>query len=73
MPCPRDIQTSPVIKMVSFNPLTCRVEEVHPENDVSILDMAVLFEASDGHFYGVPGTTAALVYGEWLNQQRRAR
>lgn len=58
------------IKMVSLNPLTKRIEEVHPEDGVSILDMAVLFRGPDGYCYSVPGYTAAIVYGEWLTQQR---
>jgi hypothetical protein len=57
------------IKMVAFNPSTRRAEEVFPESEVEISEMQPRFwYNSDQIWVSVPGTTAAEVYNEWVNQ-----
>jgi hypothetical protein len=56
------------IKMIARNPITRKVEEVHPEDEVPVSQMIPMFMGSDQHYYTVPDCAAENVYTEWIAQ-----
>jgi hypothetical protein len=60
-------QTKPRIKLIARNPITRNREEVYPEDEFDAREATPIFLGRDGRYYTVPGTTAAMVWDEWLN------
>lgn len=66
----RNAQHFTRIKMVARNPQTRRVDGVHPEDEFDARTAVPMFMGTDQRYYSVPGYTAAMVWAEWLAQQR---
>lgn len=57
------------IKMVAFNPITRKWNEVFPEDEVTTERMVPMFwDKYDEKFMTCPDVPVAQVYGEWLAQ-----
>ena len=57
------------IKMIAFNQITEKLEEVYPEDEVTTEEMIPMFWTNyDMRWVTVPGTTADEVYEKWLSQ-----
>ena len=57
------------IKMVAYNNITRRHEEVFPEDEVTPEQMTPMFLGQHDKYYTVPGLDAADVLDEWLAQE----
>jgi hypothetical protein len=61
------------IKMVAFNHMTRKMEEIFPDDDVDIERMIPMFWSSNAKkFVTVPGYEADMVYDEWMKAVRNA-
>ena len=57
------------IRMMAYNPTTRKMEEVYPESEVQISEMAPRFLcAINQKWVSIPGITAEEVYDEWFAQ-----
>ncbi len=56
------------IRMIVHVPGQKQPEEVLPENDVYPDLMIPIFLSRDGHYYTIPGQTAAMVWETWMKQ-----
>lgn len=64
--------TQRAIQMIAFNPLRRQYEEVFPEDEVAVGEMRPRFYCrSLGAYVSVPGCSAADVYDQWLDEQRK--
>ena len=57
------------IKMIARNPITRKIEEVYPEDEVAISEMIPMFMGPNQKYYTVPDCTTESVYAEWRKQQ----
>ncbi len=64
--------TPRAIRMIAFNPLRRKYEEVFPEDEVTLDEMRPCFYCRDlGAYVSIPGYSAADVYDEWLDERRK--
>lgn len=67
----KNSNAQPKIKMVAFNPISRKYEDVYPESEVETSSMIPMFWCSgERRYMTVPGCTAADVYGEWAEAIR---
>lgn len=60
------------IRMMACNPMTRKMEEVYPESEVQISEMAPRFLCmGDQKWVSIPGIRTEDVYDEWLAQIAR--
>ena len=56
------------IKIMARNPISRRIEEVHPEDEISASEVMPLFMGDDQRWYSVPDYPIEIAWSEWIAQ-----
>lgn len=56
------------IKMMSRNPITRKIEEVHPEDEVNMNQVIPFFMGDDQKWYSIPDYPIEIAWNEWIEQ-----
>jgi hypothetical protein len=57
------------IKMMAYNTISRKFEEIHPEDEVPMSQMVPMFMGDNQKYYTAPDYSIKNVYAEWRTQQ----